>query len=88
MVWPFSNGKTLETPATKITNSDEYERCLKKIAERDSEIAAIKSKVNSLESDVESLRGKFNAAIRGAKAKVEELDVSEKNISDKELPFG
>ena len=62
-----------------------YERVLQRIAERDTDISALKSKVAALQIDVEHLRGKILARLRGITEKEPE---TEKDLSEGYVPFG
>jgi len=70
---PDQNAKTLR--------SDEYDSILKRIAEINSAVSVLETKHQSLKTDVDNLRGRFNQRLKGFKEeeKAEEKPEEKKN---------
>jgi len=76
-----------KNPSKNLMDSDTYDKLLKRISERDSEVATLKSKVEVLQQDVTSLRGKMSTKLRDLQ-KEYNLTEEESSLSDGYLPFG
>jgi len=75
----------------KIINSDEYEKCLSRIAELDAKYRVLQSTIDFLEGNVRLLRGKLTKAIKGGDLEVEkkpEENKTENSLNSNEVPFG
>lgn len=68
-------------------DSAQFEQLAQRIAIRDTDISALKSRLASLELDVEHLRGKVLAKLRSLSKSSSDIE-TEKNISDENIPFG
>lgn len=73
-MWPFSNGKKLDSSSTKTPmSSAEYEFCVKRIAELSGDVKTLTTDVKNLSGDLDILRGKLNQRL-GALKKVQEAE--------------
>ncbi len=61
MFWIKKNEK--DTRAS-VMDPDSYAKLLHRIVERDAEVTTLKSKVNALELDIQSIRSKLSAKLR------------------------
>ena len=87
MFWEKKDNDT----GKKSLNTDEYAGILKRIAERDADISALKSEVKVLQNDLSYLNRKYNSKVRELKKEVtEEIKEEEKEKFNNEpyIPFG
>ena len=81
--WNRSNTSTNQT----VINSEEYDKCLRRMSELDTGIKTVKSEIELLRTDLANLRGKFNAKL--TRIKEEEAKEETKDIyTTNEIPFG
>lgn len=74
----------------KAFRSDEYEFCLKRIAELNTKVESIEAKYKALQTDVDNLRGNFNRKLKGIKEEEKKEEIQEpQNINtDFYVPYG
>ena len=76
-----------QDPSTKFINSEEYDKCLRRISELSATIKTVESQTELLKSDLANLRGKFNARL--SRLKEEEVKEESKDIyTSSDIPFG
>lgn len=88
-----SDGRETNNSNSKAINSDEYERCLKRIAELDTEIGVLETKTDAITSSLANLRGIINRKLGGAKIIDEDGNEKEEKktatvIKDEYVAFG
>lgn len=83
----FNNERKTEDRGKDFMDTRQYAELLARIAERDTDISALKSKVASLGLDVTNLYNKMSQKLRDLQREHKEQQ-NEKNISDEYLPFG
>jgi DNA anti-recombination protein RmuC len=74
--------KKTEDLGKKDINTDEYVKCLKRMAEIDSRVESLFNKFNLLQTDMENLRGRFNQKLKSfaeAKPEAETKDLNSDN---------
>lgn len=85
--------KNNETDNTgkKTLRSDEYEFCLKRIAELNSAVQSLEAKYKIVQTDLDNLRGNFNRKLKGIKEeekKEEQIEQPQNINTDLYIPFG
>jgi len=88
-MWPFKNEKT-EVSGKALSNSDEYDRLLKRISENTNDITTIGATLKILQTDLADLRGKINSYLSKIRARADEVKKEEQQQEEygSEIPVG
>jgi len=87
MGWFNKTNEKTQDRGSNFINPERYAELLARIAERDTDLSSLKSKVAVLQGDVIDLRNKMSKKLRDLQSEQRELQ-DEKNINDEYLPFG